>query len=134
MDVIYAVEPDLTAVEFQQLLVESTLAERRPADDLARLELMLRNANLIVTARLDSKLVGIARSVTDWAFCCYLSDLAVSQHAQGKGIGRGLIEETRRLCGPKVSIILNAAPGAVTFYEAIGMPRHPASFWYGRSE
>ena len=132
-EVVYAVEQELTVEEFRQVLVDSALAERRPADDLARLERMLRGANLIVTARIDGALVGVARSVTDWSYCCYLSDLAVSKEAQGKGIGRMLIERTRELCGPEVSVILAAAPGAVTFYESIGMPRIPDAFRY-RSE
>src|ERR1700733_6148247 len=97
---IYAGDPDLPAEEFRQVLVESTLAERRPAGDLPRLERMLRGANLIVTARIDGGLVGVARSVTDFAYACYLSDLAVSQTAQGKGIGNELIQQTRKLCGP----------------------------------
>jgi GNAT superfamily N-acetyltransferase len=133
-EVVYAVEQELTAEEFRQVLLDSGLAPRRPADDLARLERMLRNANLTITARIDGALVGIARSVTDWSFCCYLSDLAVSKHAQGKGIGRTLIERTRQKCGPEVSVILAAAPDAITFYESIGMPRHPDCFWYRRSE
>jgi GNAT superfamily N-acetyltransferase len=132
-DPTYAVESDLSVEEFQQILLDSTLAERRPANDLVRLERMLRGANLIVTARIDDTLVGIARSVTDHAYCCYLSDLAVSKTAQGKGIGRELIEHTRRQVGPEVSVILLAAPAAVAFYEKIGMPRHPAGFIY-RSE
>ena len=132
-EVLYATEPNLTAEEFREVLIASTLAERRPADDLARLDRMLRGANLIVTARLDGILAGIARSVTDFAYCCYLSDLAVSKQAQGKGIGRELIAQTRKLCGPEVSVILAAAPGAVTFYESIGMPRIPDAFRY-RSE
>ena len=132
-EVIYAIEPDLTAEEFQRVLVASSLAERRPATDLPRLERMLRGANLIVTARRDGELVGIARSMSDGAYACYLSDLAVSQTAQGKGIGNELIQETRRQVGPEVSVILLAAPKAVSFYEKIGMPRHPAAFMY-RSE
>jgi GNAT superfamily N-acetyltransferase len=129
---IYSVESNVTAEEFHQLLLASTLAERRPSD-LARLNRMLRGANLIVTARIDGLLVGIARSVTDWSFCCYLSDLAVSKDVQGQGIGRGLIEHTRKICGPEVSVILSAAPGAITFYESIGMPRLPDAFCYRRS-
>ncbi len=132
-EVVYMVEPELTAEEFRQVLLDSGLAERRPVDNSPRLERMLRGANLIVTARLDGVLVGIARSVTDWSFCCYLSDLAVSKQAQGKGIGRELIERTREACGPEVSVILCAAPGAITFYESIGMPRHPDCFWYRRT-
>lgn len=131
--VIYTVEPNLSAEEFQQVLVASSLAERRPATDLPRLNRMLRGANLIVTARLDGELVGIARSLSDGAYACYLSDLAVSQAVQGNGIGNELIQQTRRLAGPEVSVILLAAPKAVAFYEKIGMPRHPAAFMY-RSE
>ena len=132
-EVVYAVESGLTAEEFRQVLIDSTLAERRPANDAARLERMLRGANLIVTARIDGALVGVARSVSDFAYACYLSDLAVSQSAQGKGIGNELIQQTRKHCGPEVNVILLSAPKAVAFYEKIGMPRHPAAFWY-RSE
>lgn len=132
-DPIYTTEPNLTVEEFQQILVASSLAKRRPATDLPRLDRMLRNANLIVTARIGGELVGVARSVTDFSYACYLSDLAVSQAVQGKGIGRELIEETRRQVGPEVSVILLAAPAAIAFYEKIGMPRHPAAFIY-RSE
>jgi GNAT superfamily N-acetyltransferase len=131
--VVYAVEPNLTAEEFQQVLIASTLGERRPVQDLPRLHRMLRGANLIVTARIDGELVGIARSLNDSAFACYLSDLAVSKAVQGKGIGNELIQQTRKVCGPEVSVILLAAPMAVAFYEKIGMPRHPAAFMY-RSE
>ena len=132
-EVVYAVEPNLTAEEFQQVLVASSLAERRPATDLPRLDRMLRGANVIVTARVGGELVGIARSMSDGAYACYLSDLAVSKTLQGKGIGNELIQETRRQVGSEVSVILLSAPKAVAFYEKIGMPRHPAAFMY-RSE
>ena len=130
--VLYAVEDQVMAAEFQRVLKESSLAERRPADDLARLEKMLRAANLVVTARIEGALVGIARSLTDGAFCCYLSDLAVSREVQGMGIGRELVERTRLAAGPEVSVILSSAPAAVGFYESIGMPRLPDAFCYRR--
>ena len=128
----YAVEAGLEAEEFEAVLRESGLGERRPVDDRARLESMLRGSNLIVTARLEGRLVGVARSVTDWSYCLYLSDLAVSRDAQGQGIGRALLERTRAEVGPQVSVLLVAAPGAVTFYESIGMPRVEAAFHYPR--
>ena len=93
---------------------------------------MLRGANLIVTARDAGGLVGVARSVTDWAYCCYLSDLAVSERVKGLGIGKELIEQTRRAAGPEVSVILSSAPAAVGFYEKIGMPRLADAFWFKR--
>ncbi len=131
--IAYAVEAGLGVEEFAAVLRESGLGERRPVEDVARLETMLRGADLIVTARLAGRLVGVARSVTDWAFCLYLSDLAVSRDAQGQGIGRALLERTRAEAGPEVSVLLVAAPGAVTFYEAIGMPRVEAAFHYARA-
>ena len=135
-DLLYDVEPDLTAPEFQQLLRDSGLAERRPAGDLSRLDRMLRGADLIVTARLHgesgARLVGIARSVTDGAYCCYLSDLAVSQSIQRRGVGQNLIERTRAEVGPEVDVMLFSAPAAVGFYERIGMPRAPDAFRYRR--
>ncbi len=121
MPIIYAVEPDLPVEEFRSVLVASTLAARRPADDLQRLDKMLRHADLIVTARDGTRLVGIARSVTDFSYCCYLSDLAVDVAYQRRGIGKRLIDETRQKAGPLTSLILVSAPAAEGYYPKIGM-------------
>src|SRR5579884_2417696 len=112
MPILYSTEPGLSAEEFRAVLVASTLAERRPVDDLDRLARMLREADLVVTARDGELLVGISRAVTDFSYCCYLSDLAVDQRYQRQGIGRRLIEETRRLAGEATTLILVAAPAA----------------------
>ncbi|MHB1205570.1 MAG: GNAT family N-acetyltransferase [Rhodospirillaceae bacterium] len=132
-DIKYAAEPDLSVEEFRLLLVDSGLGARRPVDDVERLGHMLRHADLIIAARRNRALVGVARSLTDQVYCCYLSDLAVAKAVQGGGIGKALIEETRKHLGPKVSVILAAAPEAVGFYEAIEMPRLLDCFWYRRS-
>ncbi|RZK95110.1 MAG: GNAT family N-acetyltransferase, partial [Methylobacterium sp.] len=79
--IAYGIEPDLDAAEFRRVLIESGLAVRRPIDDPSRLARMLAQADLVVTARRDGDLVGIARTHTDFAFCAYLSDLAVSRSA-----------------------------------------------------
>ena len=128
----YALETGISVDEFRHLLLASGLGARRPVEDSARLETMLRNSNLIVTARIDGVLVGIARSVTDFAFCCYLSDLAVSKVAQGHGIGARLVEETRKRVGPTVSVILSSVPESVGFYERIDMAPLPHCFWHRR--
>ena len=125
MSVVYAVEPSLSALEFQSVLLSSTLAERRPADDLARLEKMLKNADIIVTARTEQRLVGISRAITDYSFCCYLSDLAVDVDYQGQGIGRRLIEETHIAAGLHTSLFLVSAPAAEAYYPKIGMKVYP---------
>lgn len=133
MTITYALEPALSAQEFRAVLVASTLAERRPADDLARLEKMLRQADIIVTARDGEKLVGIARAVTDYSFCCYLSDLAVDEAYQHKGIGRRLIEETQKAAGPQTGVHLIAAPKAEAYYPKIGMRHVPSCWGYPRA-
>lgn len=129
---VYAVEKDVSTEEFRTLLMDSGLGARRPVDDDVRLEAMLRNANLVVTARVDGAIVGIARSITDFAFCCYLSDLAVSKQTQRRNIGANLIEETRKHLGPTVSVILSSVPESVGFYERINMPSLPNGFWFRR--
>ena len=118
MPIAYALEPHLTAQEFQDVLVSSTLAERRPADDLERLDKMLRLAQIIVTARDGEKLVGISRAITDYSYCCYLSDLAVHIAYQGKGIGKRLIEETHKAAGLHTGLFLGPVDGFDQDYAA----------------
>jgi len=121
---VYQLEPDLSVTEFVDLLKRSTLAERRPVDDLARLEAMLKNADIILTARVTGLLVGVARAITDFSFCCYLSDLAVDEQFQRQGIGKELIRRVSLEAGEKTKLILLAAPGAADYYPHIGMVRH----------
>jgi predicted N-acetyltransferase YhbS len=89
---------------------------------------MCNNANLIVTARLDGKLIGVARSITDFVYCTYLSDLAVDIKYQKKGIGKNLIEETKKIT-PQAKLILLSAPAAVDYYPKIGMTKHNHCFY-----
>lgn len=133
--IIYASEPELDVAEFRRVLVESTLGDTRPVDDEARLQAMLSGANLVLTARLDIEgrpLVGVIRGITDFSWVCYISELAVSQSAQGLGIGKGLMDEARRQLGPSVAISLISMPDAVGFYERIGMERMADAFWFSR--
>lgn len=127
MNVRYALEPHLSVAEFVDVLRSSTLAERRPVDDAARMESMLRNADLVVTARAeDNRLVGISRAVTDFSYCTYLSDLAVARDFQRQGIGRELIRRTHEAAGLRTTLILVAAPKAVNYYPHIAMVHHPS--------
>jgi ribosomal protein S18 acetylase RimI-like enzyme len=116
----YQIEEKLTVAEFRDVLVRSTLGERRPIDAPERLEKMLEHGNLIVTARENGHLIGIARSLTDFLFCTYLSDLAVDESYQKMGIGKELIRQTK-LATPQAVLILLSAPKAVTYYPKIGM-------------
>jgi predicted N-acetyltransferase YhbS len=125
MPIAFALEPKLSANEFQAVLIGSTLGERRPVADLARLDKMLRQADLIVTARDGRRLVGVARAITDFSYCCYLSDLAVDVAYQRQGIGKRLIAETHRASGDLTTLILVAAPAAEGYYPKIGMTHLP---------
>lgn len=121
----YAVEPDLSPAEFVDVLHRSTLAERRPVDDAARIAKMLSGADLIVTARdEDETLVGVARAITDFAYCTYLSDLAVDVAFQGTGIGRELVRLVHEKAGLDTRLILLSAPAAQSYYPHIGMVKH----------
>jgi ribosomal protein S18 acetylase RimI-like enzyme len=133
MNTVYAREDDLGADEYIDIVRKSGLV--RPIDDRGRVERMLAHANLILTARQDGRLVGFARSLTDFCFCCYLSDLAVDKTCQGQGIGRKLIEETRTAAGgPATTTLLLSAPGAITFYQGIKMPQADNCFVYRRQK
>ncbi len=115
------------------MLRRSTLAERRPVDDPHRIARMLRHANLFVTARDGGKLIGIARGLTDYAFCCYLSDLAVDEAYQKRGIGKTLIDKCREAIGPDSMLLLLSAPKAMSYYPRIGMPKSENAFMFPRT-
>ena len=123
--IVYALEPDLRAAEFVDVLVRSTLSERRPVADLDRIARMLSNASLVLTAR-DSEglLIGVSRAITDYSYCTYLSDLAVDLAYQRQGIGRELIRQTHEAAGLETSLVLLSAPAAETYYPHVGMQQH----------
>ncbi|WP_024870779.1 GNAT family N-acetyltransferase [Tolumonas lignilytica] len=128
MTIRYAVNEHITSTQFIDLLKETTLGGRRPVDDAERIQGMLDHANLMVTAWQDDRLVGIARSVTDFHFCCYLSDLAVSEKVQATGIGKELIRQTFLQLKPGCKLNLLAAPQAVNYYPKIGLTRHDSAW------
>ena len=109
----YRVGNKLDLDEVIELYRASTLSERRPVDERERMGEMVRNANLVITAWHGTLLVGIARSITDFAYCTYLSDLAVRVSHQKQGIGKELVRLTKRESGSKTSVILLSAPKAV---------------------
>ena len=124
MDIVYSSEATLSADEFIDLLVRSTLAERRPIHDIKTISEMLANASIIITARVDGRLVGISRALSDFSFCTYLSDLAVDVEHQRRGIGRELIRRTHEEAGRHTTLILVAAPKARDYYPHIGLKQH----------
>ncbi|HEB66575.1 MAG TPA: GNAT family N-acetyltransferase [Gammaproteobacteria bacterium] len=125
MNIDYRTDAAISVADFRDLLQRSTLAERRPIHDRECLAGMLTNSNLIVSAWQADTLVGIARSLTDFHYACYLSDLAVDAAWQGRGIGRELQRRTLAQLGPECSLILVAAPAANGYYAHLGYENHP---------
>lgn len=125
--ITYSLEPELTGEEFQKLLMASTLAERRPKA-LETLKNMVKHADIILTARDGDKLVGVSRSISDFTYCTYLSDLAVDEAYQHQGIGKELIRLTKAQA-PEAKLILLAAPAAREYYPKIGMTQFEYCFY-----
>ncbi len=125
MNIEYKINKPISVEQFVVLLKTSTLGERRPIADKTCMEGMIANSNLVVSAWHNNQLVGIARSLTDFHYACYLSDLAVSLEYQKSGIGKQLQILTQEQLGPKCKIILLAAPAANQYYEHIGFTQNP---------
>jgi len=125
--ITYRTGNDLDLDTVIELYRASTLGERRPVDDRDRMGLMLRNANLVVTAWDEEVLVGIARCVSDFSYSTYLSDLAIRESHQRQGIGREMIRRAREL-GGGATILLLAAPKAVDYYARLGFRHHPQAW------
>lgn len=122
-EIHYHPDRKIDAGEFIDVLRRSTLDRRRPVHDVARIQRMLDQADILITAWSSDLLVGVSRALSDFSYCCYLSDLAVDTAFQRQGIGKRLIEETHRVSGEQTTLILLAAPAAATYYPHIGMER-----------
>jgi predicted N-acetyltransferase YhbS len=135
MEVSYGREfyPAIGSDEFIDLLERSTLAERRPVHEKKTMQGMLEHADVIITARLDGRLVGVSRAITDFSYCTYLSDLAVDKQHQRQGIGKTLIRLTHEAAGLNTTLILLSAPLARTYYPHIGMTQHDSCWLIPRS-
>ncbi|MFB6837435.1 GNAT family N-acetyltransferase [Streptomyces sp. NPDC056361] len=119
--------PDLDLGDVLRVYRDSGLGERRPVEETERMAAMVRNANLVVTCRVDGELVGIARSISDFSYVTYLSDIAVVRDHQRSGIGRELIDATRKEA-PQAKIVLLSAPAATEYYPHIGFTAHQSAW------
>lgn len=134
LDIQYSVDAVIDSTQFRDVLVRSTLGERRPIDDTTCMRGMLEQADILCTAWDGDKLVGVSRSLTDWHYACYLADLAVDVAYQRRGIGKRLIELTQQQLGPLCKIILLAAPAAKDYYEKIGFEHNPRAWMLDRDQ
>ncbi len=121
MNLIYEINADLQPEDVAELFRDSGL--RRPVDDLERIGRMLANANLTISARDGARLVGIARALTDFGWCCYVSDLAVARDYQKQGIGKDLLARVSAAVGEETAVLLLSAPEAHAYYPHIGFQK-----------
>ena len=126
MEISYRLDIVPTAGEVIALYEAAGLP--RPTHDKERIRKMYEGSNLIVTAWDQDKLVGVSRSITDWAWSCYLADLAVDPAYQTSGIGRKLIELTKQKVGEEVMILLLSVPTAMTYYPKVGFTKEDRAF------
>jgi ribosomal protein S18 acetylase RimI-like enzyme len=128
MTIHYKQGADISVPQIIDLYRRSTLGARRPIDRPDIFEQMLRHSNLIISAWQGEHLVGIARSLTDFGYVAYMSDLAVDSSLQRQGIGKRLIAETQARLGPDCKIVLIAAPAANEYYPRIGFEHNPRAW------
>jgi ribosomal protein S18 acetylase RimI-like enzyme len=121
MAITYKCNEPVTADDVIRVFRSSGI--RRPVDDKARIQKMLEHANLIVTAWDGDRLVGIARALTDFSYCCYLSDLAVDGDYQRQGIGKALLRQIQDMIGEEVALILLSAANAMEYYPKVGFAK-----------
>jgi N-acetylglutamate synthase-like GNAT family acetyltransferase len=132
MEIIY--RSDITPDTEQIIDVYDNSGINRPTTDNERIAKMYANSNLIITAWDKNKLVGISRSLTDFCYCCYLSDLAVRKDYQTSGIGKKLIELTRNSIGEQTALILLSAPTAMEYYPKVGFQKIENGFIIKRTK
>lgn len=132
--ITYRTGNDLDVDEVIALYKASTLGERRPLADREKFTLMLRHANLVISAWDDQQLVGIARSFSDFSFVTYLSCLVVRDTHQRHGIGKELMRRTQLAAGMDVRIVLLSAPQAVEYYPHAGFTQHTSAWTLGPNE
>lgn len=130
-EIIYTSEASPTTSEIIEVYRSSGII--RPIEDPERIKRMYENSNLVISAWDNETLVGIARSHTDFSYCCYLSDLAVRGEYQNKGIGQKLIGLTQEKIGKDSTLILRAAPGAMDYYPRLGFKTIENGFYIKRS-
>jgi GNAT superfamily N-acetyltransferase len=106
----------------------------RPTSDLPRIARMFAAPCLVISAWVGEQLIGVSRSLTDYAYCCYLSDLAVSKEYQGQGVGKELIRRTKEAIGEGVSLVLLSAPGAMSYYPSVGFEPADNAFVIRRTQ
>ena len=125
---------DLKPTAQQVIGVYDSAGLSRPTSDVNRIARMIEHANLVITAWDGDKLVGVSRAITDWSWCCYLSDLAVRKEYSKQGIGKKLVDITKETAGPASMLLLLSVPDAMEYYPKIGLVKQDNAFLISREK
>ena len=128
----YIVNGSITASDVAKIFIASGI--KRPSEDLDRIQRMIDHADITITAWYQEEMVGIARAITDFSYCCYLSDLAVDKSYQKLGIGKKLIQLVKEELGDEVTLILLSAPSAMEYYPHIRLEKMDNAFGIKRKK
>jgi N-acetylglutamate synthase-like GNAT family acetyltransferase len=132
MEIVYQINHLPEKEQVVDLFIRSEMP--RPIGDQERIQQMFENADLVITAKHEKKLVGVCRCITDWVWCGYLSDLAVDPAYNKKGIGKRLIEITKETLGEHVMILLLSVPTAMSYYPKVGFTKVDSGFIINRTK
>ncbi|WP_219835436.1 GNAT family N-acetyltransferase [Paenibacillus sp. R14(2021)] len=130
--ITYSEEKSLKAKDVAEVFKQSGI--KRPYEDLERIQKMIDNSDLIVSAWDNNKMIGIARAITDFSYCCYLSDLAVDKEYQNQRIGKSLVDKLQILLGDETSLVLLSSPAAIDFYPKIGFEKTDKAYVIARKK
>ena len=129
-DIEYKINADVPVESVCRLYDDAGLL--RPTSDPERISKMYAGSDLVISAWDGDELVGIARTLTDGAWASYLADLAVKSTHQKSGIGRTLVEITRKEVGEGSMLLLLSVPDAMDYYPRIGMEKVDTGFIFTR--
>jgi len=132
MAIFYSTEKNIPVQAIIEVFQSSGI--KRPTAAPQRIEAMFQAADVVISAWADDQLIGIARSLSDFCYCTYLSDLAVRKEYQNQGIGKQLIALTRQQVGPSSMLLLVAAPSAIDYYLKLGMDKLDRAFIFNRAQ
>ena len=130
--ITYLEDKLLNAADVAEVFKKSGI--KRPYEDIERVQRMIDNSDIIISAWDDKKMIGLARAITDYSYCCYLSDLAVDKEYQNQGIGKHLVNKLQIILGEEPSLVLLSSPGAIEFYPRIGFEKTDKAYVIARKK
>jgi len=130
MNILYKSDVIPSTEQIIELYNDAPLS--RPTGDSLRIKKMYEQSDLVITAWNEDELIGIARSLTDFCYACYLSDLAVKKNYQKLGIGKKLVSLTKKEIGDQSMLLLLSVETALEYYPKIGMRKVENGFIINR--